>query len=520
MGCSSDIITLNSVNADGVSGAIVMEGHGDNEHCFVDVGKQCQYGVEIEIINMTLETGYFGYDYADTDGYSEEWGQWDICYDSVFFAHMSNGQQQQTEQQCGCTGNDDCIHKSPPTKYDKDDEYNYMPLDQTVKPTNYVFSGDQVKMVVYSDSIVSGGSIAIDWKCRDLTQEGICPSTKCYTQSEAWEPGKDVSCKMTNPDCLNVSCSSNSIKATFDAELFHTNHENAGFFTEQLKWGHREMWYNGNKLELNAPCGYTLIDGGIQIDWAYDQCNVTPTMNENDEIVYSVSLISPGNAPGYETIEFYVDTAVETSCAYDSKVVVQSGIWINQEDVEAAENAKGKLDSTFACNFYEDEARTKQILGHNIVNMGEMIYGQVTSEKLTGISYELVGVTVSNANNPAMSFAVIDGGKPKRRVKATSEGSAMTGQSVAFSYLSFGFESHTGSNQNEINIECAVDLFVNIETTTTTTTTTSSTTTFSEWETNHPYNPCWHDMDAVCVTQCDDNGNCYYVNIADQLPGK
>ena len=84
------------------------------------------------------------------------------------------------------------------------------------------------------------------------------------------------------------------------------------------------------------------------------------------------------------------------------------------------ENAKGKLDSTFACNFYEDEARTKQILGHNIVNMGEMIYGQVTSEKLAGISYELVGVTVSNSNNPAMSFAVIDGGKPKRRVKATS----------------------------------------------------------------------------------------------------
>ena len=76
------------------------------------------------------------------------------------------------------------------------------------------------------------------------------------------------------------------------------------------------------------------------------------------------------------------------------------------------------------------------------------------------LSYELVGVTVTNANDESMSFAVIDGGVPRRSVKAKSDGSAVTGQSVNFSYLSFGFASVTGTNQNEINIQCAVDLFV------------------------------------------------------------
>ena len=78
----------------------------------------------------------------------------------------------------------------------------------------------------------------------------------------------------------------------------------------------------------------------------------------------------------------------------------------------------------------------------------------------TLLSYELVGVTVTNANDESMSFAVIEGGVPRRSVKAKSDRSAVTGQSVNFSYLSFGFASVTGTNQNEINIQCAVDLFV------------------------------------------------------------
>merc|ERR1712176_142286 len=437
-----------TVNDDGVSGTIVMESHGDDEHCFIEVGQQCSFGVDVEITSLNLESAA-GYYYTDTGGaYTYEYNdieytyQYDYCYDALFFTHKQQGELKKTDQQCGSHG------------YDED--YN-----DTLKPTKYWLNGDETKLVFYSDYSVSGqgNGFVVDWKCHE--DWDICPSNTYYTQSEGWTPGKDVSCAMTNSDCLNVSCSSGSIKANFRADLFHTNLENEGSFMEQLESGHREMWYNGNKLDLNDPCGYTLTADGVQIDWSYELCNVTPTMNANEEIVYSVSLSSPGNAPGYDTIEFYVDTGVQASCTYDSKVTVNAdGFWVNQEDVEAAGNAMGKLGDTFACKFYSDQALNNQILKNNIVNMGEMIYGQVTSEKLAGLSYELVGVTVSNANNLDMSFPVIDGGVPNPDLKASSEGSASTGKSVAFSYLSFGFESETGTNQNELEIECAVDLFV------------------------------------------------------------
>ena len=63
---------------------------------------------------------------------------------------------------------------------------------------------------------------------------------------------------------------------------------------EQLESGLRELWYNGNKLEPNTPCGFALTADGVQIDWVYDVFSITPTMNADDEIVYYVSLSLPG----------------------------------------------------------------------------------------------------------------------------------------------------------------------------------------------------------------------------------
>merc|ERR1712050_273039 len=98
------------------------------------------------------------------------------------------------------------------------------------------------------------------------------------------------------------------------------------------------------------------------------------------------------------------------------------------------------------CKFYADAAYSNQILDHNIVNMGEFIYGQVESDALAGLSYKLVGVTIFNSNNNSESFAVINNGAPNSAVSASSDGSAATGQSLNFSYLSFGFEANTGTN--------------------------------------------------------------------------
>ena len=35
--------------------------------------------------------------------------------------------------------------------------------------------------------------------------------------------------------------------------------ENESSFMEQLESGHRELWYKGNKLESNTPCGFKQV---------------------------------------------------------------------------------------------------------------------------------------------------------------------------------------------------------------------------------------------------------------------
>ena len=296
----------------------------------------------------------------------------------------------------------------------------------------------------------------------------ICPSDHtndngCYTQDVGWVVGRDVNCEMTNKNCMSVSCSAGSITADLRADLFHTNLKNEDTFMKQLEDKHRTLERTNNPgvpLEQGAMCGFEVTSTGVKLNaWSYELCGISPTMNSEGEIVYSVSIISPGNAPGIPTIEFYVDTTVEASCKYNSTVVVDAdGFWINQEDVEVARANQGDLRDTMDCKFYADSEYKNQIGGNNLVNMGQTIYGRVESAALAGLSYDLVGVTVTNANDLDMSYPVIANSVPDTTVNAISDGSAETGQNVNFSYWSFGFETATGTDQNQLNIECAIEL--------------------------------------------------------------
>ena len=297
----------------------------------------------------------------------------------------------------------------------------------------------------------------------------ICPSDHrnggngCYTQDVPWvDENSNVSCTMTNKACMSVTCDAESLEADLRADLFHTNLKNPADFMQQLQAGHRtlERTDTGAALVQNASaCGYKITSTGVKLtNWKYGLCNVAPTMNAQGEIVYTVSVISKGNAPNIPTIEFYVDTKVEASCKYPSKVIVEHGFWINQEDVEAAEENAGNLASTIECKFYEDAQYQNPISSDHLINMGKTIYGRVESTALPGLSYDLTGVTVKNANDLAMSYPVIANGVPDTTVNAISDGSAETGQNVNFSYWSFGFESQTGTDQNELKIQCEVDL--------------------------------------------------------------
>ena len=61
-----------------------------------------------------------------------------------------------------------------------------------------------------------------------------------------------------------------------------------------------------------------------------------------------------------------------------------------------------------------------------------------------------------------MSYAVIDGGVPNSDAKASSDGSALTRQSVNFSYVSFGFASATGTKfVLQTKTQSAFHLFAN-----------------------------------------------------------
>merc|ERR1711935_470602 len=286
-----------------------------------------------------------------------------------------------------------------------------------------------------------------------LSENDICPSkydgTKdsgCYTQSAPWHPGKDVTCEMTNDDCMSTTCSATGISAFFRKDLFHTNSQNTEHITKQIHDGTRAIYIEGSSTPLKA----------------------------NGKIEYSVKLVSPGNEPGFETIEFYVDTVVSASCQYDPEVDVEAdGFWINQEDVDAETSKFGSLANNFDCRFFEDENAKNQIMEHNIVNMGERIYGRVKSKNAGGygLIYKLQRVTFTDASgkiDPPPSFHVIgggSGGQGSTIVEASVQMSKYVpnkrywrpvGRNMKFSFLSFGFENL--SDQNEVDVKCRIKI--------------------------------------------------------------
>merc|ERR1712228_1106822 len=109
---------------------------------------------------------------------------------------------------------------------------------------------------------------------------------------------------------------------------------------------------------------------------------------------------------------------------------------------------------------------------HNIVNMGERIYGRVRSKNSSGygLIYKLQRVTFIDASgklDPAPRFHVVGGGSGggSNIVKAAVQKSKYVpkkpywrslGKNMKFSFLSFGFENL--SEQNEVDIKCRIKI--------------------------------------------------------------
>lgn len=296
----------------------------------------------------------------------------------------------------------------------------------------------------------------------------------CYVQNVDWYAGipEDIVCTMKNEACLNVSCSAGGIYAELRHDLFHENLKHPGRFTDQLQLGQAVLTFGGQEVSANGPCSYSISDDGefVVLDWSYDECDVKPELAHSDScdgegdnaIKYKVSVKSFGNdRDSSDVIEFYVDTTVDASCTYCNSIIIDAdGFWVNQEDVSAATNDMGDFVSIFNCNLYADAARQDKIEEHNIVNMGEYIYGEVTSSvALPGLKYKLVEFKVSDASGANKGdFLVIDNGNAESVVDAQlpNGNSANIGDSVLFSYLSFGFENLT--EQNELDHTCKIQV--------------------------------------------------------------
>ena len=86
-------------------------------------------------------------------------------------------------------------------------------------------------------------------------KDEICPSKDdgqdggCYTQSATWVANQQVTCDMTNENCLPLTCDPGSINAKFRADLFDEGND----YLNMLDAGTKELTANSQLLSKNDP---------------------------------------------------------------------------------------------------------------------------------------------------------------------------------------------------------------------------------------------------------------------------
>jgi len=466
---TTTVTDISSTSATGQFGSVSIDNYVNQLFCYIDFANECDgQGVDIEFTSMAIEPS----SWAPPPSGSGLWIQQNGClYDDLKFMYTDiDGFTAFTTPVCGIFNG---ASWSSASWY----------AGHAPAKTKYSLVGTDMKLVVSTDYSVAGGFADFNWQCRSYGND-ICPSTYngrssysgCYVQSDLWQPGKDVSCSMENSYCLSTRCSADRIDAFFHDGLFHVNKKHPGSFHEQLQQGIRKLRRadTGAILQENQPCGYKVLTDGVELyEWNYADCGVAPSM-KNGKIAYGVTLQALGNdADNDPMVEFYVDFDASAECLYDPEVDIEASFFINQEDVDAETSQYGSLLNNFKCLFFEDAQAKNQIKDHNIVNMGERLYGRVRSKNNGGygLIYKLQRVTFADASGtmtPAPKFHVIGGGSGgmgSTVVKAAVQKSKYVpnkpywrevGRNMKFSFLSFGFE-HL-ADQNEVDIKCRIKI--------------------------------------------------------------
>jgi len=311
------------------------------------------------------------------------------------------------------------------------------------------------------------GDEGLEVRLGNLIDSPLCPSefngqedSGCYVQNNDWTPGADITCEMMNTACLKVECSPSGISATLSAKLFHTNLEDDRTFAAQLQAGARKLSVNNKEVRENETCGFNIAGDDVVINWNYADCEVSPTL-VGDDIHYSLTVSADGNSRDTsDIIEFYVDTDIEATCTYPTLYAINAtGFHINQEDTSAIGSGFGDLTDLFDCSFYDSQkVRERNLIdSDNIVNMGQMIFGEVSTITAGGygLYYRLESVKVSSGDK---DFFVIKDNKSEKLVSAKRQNKKEIGKPLRFRYLSFGFENE--SDQNFLDIVCGIRVFI------------------------------------------------------------
>jgi len=290
----------------------------------------------------------------------------------------------------------------------------------------------------------------------------LCPNTQCWTQNGNWVASQAaaglITCEV-KPNCLAVTCGSTSVSAVLSYDLF--DEQNVGTYKDDIK----AALENGDRELKFAGCnsaGYTLSYGndGVNVSFDLGSACLTADYDANANTLsysFSASLddINSNHAGNQANpqLEFHIDTDITGTCVYDLDITLESDqFWVNQEDVEAAEEGTGQFNDLFECEF----SSGGQVLSDdNIVNMGDQIDGKVKSTtNIPGLKYKLTGLTVSqpsinksfdvfnNANTVGASFPTpLD---------------TLTGNDYTFHWTSFGFQGEF--DQNQLQVQCLVSL--------------------------------------------------------------
>ena len=142
------------------NGQVTIDDYVGSAYCYVNIGPNCDYGVEVEIVYMAVQNWVND----DVDPY-----EYDGCGDTIHFTWLSKdgSNQEQTDPQCGCLGDENhptCNH--PEFDYEFQQYYGLM---QTQQPTKYNLIGTDVKLVLDSGATYHNGKIQVDWKCISST---------------------------------------------------------------------------------------------------------------------------------------------------------------------------------------------------------------------------------------------------------------------------------------------------------------------------------------------------------------